>query len=199
VDQVLRSSVVRLDAEGGGMNDDTGTAMARKCATAALLAVLNERDFEAVHNTVGAAVDAVIKAHTGLKPERSAPLDPAQAAFETAVLRLISVLTPTDRGPVERTPETVLRAMWRTYGDAALDAEKVLCAVLDVTPETAAAAKTFAGAAWLADQVRLALARLLAKDAGWERTFVGRKSLQRDFEARLSGRRPLDAPPMEES
>lgn len=96
--------------------------------------------------------------------------------------------------PVERTPEVVLRAMLRAYTDAGLAAEAGYFAADDSTAEEADAASRMTMIDGGIDIVRERLARLLSRpddlnDMGMVITA--------DYEARLRGDRPLDAPPME--
>jgi hypothetical protein len=95
--------------------------------------------------------------------------------------------------PVERTPEVVLRAMLRAYEPVALEAEE---ASLRSSKDDDEAHRL----AWLAGcaiddvtNLRSSLARLRVK--WWEPRLPTR--LAADYEARLRGDRPLDAPPGE--
>lgn len=92
--------------------------------------------------------------------------------------------------PVERTPETVLRAMLKAY-------EAARFAHLLAWERGEAFDRGRSGrVAVCADAIEKALLNVLAHDGmpAWHEEHPCRA----DYEARLSGARPLDAPPMEE-
>lgn len=93
--------------------------------------------------------------------------------------------------PVERTPEVVLRAMLAAYEKAALEAEKALCRDRrnEQLTDVARAMHLWVGIC------RMALADVQVSNQVYPET-LGRM-LRDDYEARLVGTRPLDAPPPE--
>ena len=92
--------------------------------------------------------------------------------------------------PVGRTPETVLRAMLRAYTDAAVAAE---AEVLRASDPTLMQQARYYNAMDAEANMRSSLAQFLA-----DGEIVPWLTERTDYEARLSGARPLDAPPMEE-
>lgn len=93
--------------------------------------------------------------------------------------------------PAERTPETVLRAMLASYEKAALEAE---IAYYVAIPDSEEEREQDQRREVLADDVhtlRKAIAIVLSE----AHRLALPTRLRRDFEARLRGDRPLDAPP----
>ena len=93
----------------------------------------------------------------------------------------------------ERTPETVLRAMLASYEAAALLAGREWARTASEDAWGPISVHDMAGAISL---IRLALAWLLESRPDPIGRFFSR-ALATDYEARLAGTRPLDAPPME--
>lgn len=115
---------------------------------------------------------------------------------KAAVLRTVAVYI--ERGdhvaPVERTPEVVLRAMLRAYEAGAIEAET---AYMRTCPDVDAAV------AALPEAERLGfwcgrLRRETASVIAWGGSPNLVSEIAADYEARLCGERPLDAPPIEE-
>lgn len=93
----------------------------------------------------------------------------------------------------ERTPETVLRAMLKAYE----------ARILDIAVEYQRTGDPdIQDRQWYAEQdaedVRAALAGLLANPDGAVLSRLADDTMIVDYEARLAGTRPLNAPPMEE-
>lgn len=114
---------------------------------------------------------------------------------KTSVLRTVAVYI--ERGdhvvPSERTPEVVLRAMLAAYEEAAISQARAYYAWPGVDPDLLRVSEKTDAAVTI---IRNALAMFLV--LGY--TLLGNydASLARDYEARLCGERPLDAPPIEE-
>jgi hypothetical protein len=95
--------------------------------------------------------------------------------------------------PAERTPETVLRAMLKSYEKAALEA--AIAAWRGDDTAFVAHQRQADRLTALALDIRAALAMLIAGRLGALAPWLGRGVA--DYEARLRGDRPLDAPPGE--
>lgn len=111
----------------------------------------------------------------------------------TTVLRALGMEGHVNEAP--RTPEVVLRAMLRAYEQAALDAAIQRARIGSGGRVRFPVAEFEDGAMVL----RQALAVVLAGNGGAEEYFRLRRDIDllADYEARLAGTRPLDAPPME--
>lgn len=96
--------------------------------------------------------------------------------------------------PEERTPETVLRAMWLAYEHAAQQAEAAYFAARDLIAETNAARRFTA----LDGRARVVRENLSRREGSPDDMNDMGPLLVRDYEARLSGARDLNAPPLEE-
>lgn len=137
---------------------------------------------------VGAAVDRVVAASAAL-----GPVPPGKTAdFHRAVMGLLATLASK---PVERTPEMVLRAMLGAYEAAALDAAIAWATVAKRDRSTAMGYLTrlervIAG-------LRFALGLLCTTSESVLRDWRACLSDWSDYEARLAGTTPLDAPPAE--
>jgi hypothetical protein len=94
----------------------------------------------------------------------------------------------------ERTPVNVLRAMWSAYSQTALDAEVDYFSIVNDDVQAHLAAEHRDEMADAADAVRGELSAMLA---GNHTRFDWPQWIHADYEARLRGERPLNAPPME--
>jgi len=118
----------------------------------------------------------------GIEPEGSAPVDRTSGGRAGEPV------------PVERTPETVLRAMLKAYEAAALEAAVVFHRAQKDKSSDTMTLSTFTVRAHQIVREMLAASivnsdiQAMADRAQWG-----------DYEARLSGAGPLDAPPLEES
>lgn len=114
-----------------------------------------------------------------------------------AASALVKAANAIERGdhvqPVERTPEVVLRAMLRAYEEAALQAARRWWLA---NPDDAAAALAYQDALQALDDVMVGLAGCLEGDVPDGEDFL-HSGVGQDYEARLRGDRPLDAPPAE--
>jgi hypothetical protein len=100
--------------------------------------------------------------------------------------------------PVERTPETVLRAMLKAYEAAALDATVGFFRALKVGEGTSDFSASVIDWQSRREIVFDTLAATLAgAEEDRERVLNILSLVRADYEARLAGTRPLDAPPME--
>lgn len=105
----------------------------------------------------------------------------------THAIGLLENQRPEWFGDVPRTPETVLRAMLAAYTDAAVAAEVPM---LRAEAPTMRQQGDYFNAKDAAGNMRSALAQFLA-----DGEIVPWLTLHTDYEARLAGATPLDAPP----
>ena len=144
-----------------------------------------------------AAVDAMVAVHEALY--RGKLISPGDITEKGEAIQAAS--RGDDGAPgAERTPETVLRAMLRAYEAAALNAE---VAYLRTCPDVDAATRALVASDSIYDQysrLRAETAALLAWGTERPNPPPGahpRGALRLDYEARLSGTRPLNAPPLD--
>lgn len=112
-----------------------------------------------------------------------------------------------EKEPAERTPEVVLRAMLKAYEAAAVERWRAFyraCEQQYVSGRNTdvrsvhEAQRAGCRAESDAHVIRCALARWLELPGDRDGFDMGEGLFQRDWERRLSGARPIDAPPLEE-
>lgn len=112
------------------------------------------------------------------------------------VARALEQAWKAEKQPAERTPEVVLRAMLKAYEAAALEIDVAYFRTDDGTPAEAVLGRASERADSALSNLRDATA---ASIVGNEPDIILRMwGLWPDYEARLSGARPIDAPPLEE-
>lgn len=139
-----------------------------------------------------ARIERLVELFLGLDQNRSASAEEVLSALGLDYLpRLVAQVRALQRGadapaaPAERTPEVVLRAMIAVYGTS--EAESRILSRRDYTH-----ARRAAHLHACRDEL---VCELAAVANGYPGPNLSQPGLLEDYEARLSGARPLDAPP----
>lgn len=137
------------------------------------------------------AADAAMTRHADAKIGGSAAIRigaihrEIQGTIRVLVLRL---------APVKPSPRVVLEAMLRAYEAAALDAIAAFYAAEDMSGDERAAWERFSSLETLTNELRRDVGAAICGKFKAPTILSG---LWADYEARLRGERPLDAPPLE--
>ena len=205
-----------VDPRGAKGEPSDDMAVARRMPIAALVAVLAERGapmpYDEIRDPIRALLWFADEGHyqgtyrrgagfvdaLGIGVARRALGLPIDREDGTMMPLSEAIAQTANPAPVERTPETVLRAMLKAYEAAALDATVGFFRALKVGEGTSDFSASVIDWQSRREIVFDTLAATLAgAEEDRERVLNILSLVRADYEARLAGTRPLDAPPME--
>lgn len=205
-----------VDPRGAKGEPSDDMAIARRMPIAALVAVLAERGapmpYDEIRDPIRALLWFADEGHyqgtyrrgagfvdaLGIGVARRALGLPIDREDGTMMPLSEAIAQTANPAPVERTPETVLRAMLKAYEAAALDATVGFFRALKVGEGTSDFSASVIDWQSRREIVFDTLAATLAgAEEDRERVLNILSLVRADYEARLAGTRPLDAPPME--
>ena len=205
-----------VDPRGAKGEPSDDMAIARRMPIAALVAVLAERGapmpYDEIRDPIRALLWFADEGHyqgtyrrgagfvdaLGIGVARRALGLPIDREDGTMMPLSEAIAQTANPAPVERTPETVLRAMLKAYEAAALDATVGFFRALKVGEGTSDFSASVIDWQSRREIVFDTLAATLAgAEEDRERVLNILSLVRADYEARLAGTRPLDAPPPE--